>query len=142
MKVSLTLLLLNLLAGSLAGAHGEENPGPHQGHIRMPGAFHTELVLDDKQEAHIYLLDMNFQNPSVKDSHIELSAQNGKSIVPFQCSIMDNSHFHCIPAKKYPQKGKLVLKATREKMAGHEISYPLPLKPFKGEAKPSSHHTH
>lgn len=103
----------------------------------MPGAFHTELVLDKDQSARIYLIDMNFQNPTTKDSSVKIFARDKKAKVDFSCLAMGD-HFHCIPAKKYPPKGELVVQAIREKAVGNEAVYKLPLESAKTEAKPES----
>ena len=139
------LAVLMILFPSIVLAHGEEKPGPHNGHIRMPGAFHTELILGSDQSAHVYLLDMNFKNPTTTNSKIEIYAKNKKNKVAFTCSIMDTDHFHCVPEKKYPMKGDLVVKAVRDNAPGNEISYKLPLSTFKSEPKkekddPNHHH--
>lgn len=120
-----------------AGAHGDDKPGPHGGNVAMPGAFHTELILDKDQSAHIYLTDMSFKNPTTKDSSVKVFVRNNKTEVPFTCSIMDD-HYHCIPTKKYPLKGELVILAVREKAVGNEAVYKLPLKFAKPEGKKDS----
>ncbi|MEK2645701.1 hypothetical protein [Bdellovibrio sp. BCCA] len=125
------ILAALLLMPALSWAHGEDKPGPAGGHIRMPGPFHTELMLDKEQGAHIFLIDMNFQNPTVKDSKIEMVAKYKKSEVKFNCSIMGANHFHCVPEKKYPNKGELIVKAVRENAVGNPVSYKLPLPEFK-----------
>ncbi|KHD89626.1 MAG: hypothetical protein OM95_02565 [Bdellovibrio sp. ArHS] len=139
MKKLLTLLFMTPF---IAFAHGEDKEGPHGGHIRMPGAFHTELMLDEKHEAHIFLLDMEFKNPTVQNSKIEVYALNGKTKVNFQCSIMGKNHFHCVPEKKYPLKGELRVKAVRDNLPGNEVSYKLPLPKFAEEKTPSGHDHH
>lgn len=140
MKLALTLILS--LFSLQVFAHGEDAPGPHGGHVRMPGAFHTELILDEKTgELHVYLIDIEFKNPTVKDSSVKAEAQNGKSVVNFTCSVMAGNHFSCLPEKKYPLKGKLVLNATRENAVGNEAVYKLPLMKFKNN-KNSEHHHH
>lgn len=123
------------------GAHGEDKPGPHGGHIQMPGAFHTELMLDESQGAHIFLLDINFQNPTVKDSKIEMKFVGDKKQIPFTCSVMGGNHFHCVPQGKYPNKGELRLKPIREKVVGAEVIYKIPLETAKAPAK-SNHQGH
>lgn len=133
---------LLVLAAAQAQAHGEEAPGPHGGHVRMPGAFHTELMLDEKREAHIYLLDIAFKNPTVKDSQIEMKFVSGKKETPFKCAIMGGDHFHCVPQTKYSDKGELRIKATREKAVGQEVVYKLPLAPFKAAVSKDFHHGH
>lgn len=140
-KLAASLILLPVLSW----AHGEDKPGPHGGHIQMPGAFHTELVLSEDQSAHIYLLDMNFQNPTVKNSQIQVVARNKKSEVKYDCSVMGGNHYHCVPQGKVPAKTEIVIKATRESAVGNEAVYKLPLKALKTETKKQAdegHHNH
>lgn len=132
--------LFIMLVAQLSWAHGEDKPGPSGGHIKMPGGFHTELTLDDQQGAHIFLLDMEFKNPTVKDSDIKMKFVAGKQEVPFTCSIMGGNHFHCVPKSKYPNKGELRVIATREKAVGQEVIYKLPLEKFKIEKADHSGH--
>lgn len=143
MKYPKYLLTALLIGPAFALAHGEDKPGPHGGNVEMPGAFHTELVLDKDQSAHIYLIDINFQNPTTKDSSVKVFARNNKTEVPFSCSIMHN-HFHCIPSKKYKLTGELVVEAVREKAAGNQAVYKLPLKFGKADDKKesTSEHSH
>lgn len=134
-----------LFLPALAWAHGEDKPGPHGGHIQMPGAFHTELMLDKDESVHIFLLDMNFKNPTTKDSEISVTAKDKKSEVKFDCSIMGGNHFHCIPQGSIAKKKEIIVKAIREKIVGNEAVYKLPLAPFKATAespKQESHHEH
>lgn len=52
--------------------HGEDQAGPHGGKIRMPNAFHTELVVSkNRDKALFYLLDVNFKTVSIKKSRFE-----------------------------------------------------------------------
>ncbi|AFY01867.1 hypothetical protein [Bdellovibrio bacteriovorus] len=137
-KLIATLVLLP----SLSWAHGEDKPGPHGGHILMPGAFHTEITVDKDQGVHVYLLDMNFENPTTKDSSVKVTARGKKTTVAYNCSIMGGDHYHCIPEGKVPTKTELVVEATREKAVGNEAIYKLPLKALKGGKKQESHHHH
>lgn len=74
MKILKTAFVMSRLLGDvLAFAHGEDKPGPFGGGIRMPGAFHSEAVLFYPNEVKIYLLDMNWKNPTVSDSKVEAS---------------------------------------------------------------------
>lgn len=127
MKFSKYLLITLFFSSTLAMAHGGDKPGPHGGHIEMPGTFHTELILNSDQSADVYLIDMNFQNPTIKDSDVSVSIKNNKSKVSFNCKA-DKDHFHCIPNKKYEIAGEAIVKATREKAVGNEAVYKLPLK--------------
>lgn len=141
MKRILVLGFLSLVLPALAYAHGEDKPGPNQGYLQMPGAFHTELVLDKDQSVHIYLLDMEFKNATVKDSSVEVTYQSGKKTVPFKCAVMGSDHFHCTTSEKYStKKGDLKVKAVREKAVGNEAVYKLPLKFSTGSGHHEMHH--
>lgn len=122
-------VIISLFFALNAFAHGEDKPGPSGGFIRMPGAFHTELVPDSKgQSFQVYLLDINFKNPTVKDSSVEMQLeQKDNKIINFNCSTMGDNHFFCKPKKKYlSTEGKLILKVKREKATG-QAEYKLPL---------------
>ncbi|MEY4632224.1 MAG: hypothetical protein RIQ81_2344 [Pseudomonadota bacterium] len=108
--------------------HGESKPGPNGGHVRMPGAFHTELVpAGDKKAFKIFLLDLNFNSPLVKKSSVKL-----------EYSGSDNAQAICKPAKDFfdcqfkspiPQDvGVLKVSATRQGIKGAVAEYQLPLK--------------
>ncbi|MGE5085234.1 MAG: hypothetical protein ACM3MG_02975 [Bacillota bacterium] len=127
-------------------AHGDEKPGPHGGHVRMPGSFHTEMEIDSVQGAHIYLLDINFNNPTIKDSSVEAKfyPKDKSPVVAYKCGLMGGDHFHCIPQGKIQGAGQLKIKAVRENIIGNEVIYDLPLKPFADseDSKPIDHSTH
>lgn len=105
-------------------AHGEDKPGPHGGYIRMPGAFHTE-VIKEKDGFRVYLLDLNWKNPSVLDSSVSASIQVGKKKTDLICT-QESDSFLC--KSSLPQKGDLNIKARREGQTGGISSYKLPLK--------------
>lgn len=127
---SYLLLTAMLLTSSFAFAHGEDKPGPNGGHIKMPANFHTELIADKDGSFHIYLLDIQFQNPTVNNSEIKAYVKSGKKKTNLKCSVMGGSHFHCKGAKPV-KSGTLVLKAKREgTWASMEAKYELPLKSF------------
>ncbi len=131
------LVLLPLFAA----AHGDDKPGPNQGYLQMPGAFHTELVLSKDQSVHIYLLDMEFKNPTAKDSSVEVTHKDGGKSIPFKCTVMETNHFHCIPSEKYSmKKGNFIVKAIREKAVGNIATYKLPLKLSSGTGHEGMHH--
>lgn len=143
MKNAKKIIALLIATPTLAWSHGEDKPGPHGGHIKMPGAFHTELILGEDQSAHIYLLDMNFKNATTKDSKLKVIARANKTEVPFNCSVMKD-HFHCVPTKKYEKTSEIAIQAVREKAIGNEAVYKLPLATYQTmESKKSeSHHSH
>lgn len=140
MKAILFLLLFRLEAFG----HGTEKPGPHGGHVLMPGAFHTELKLDIEGNAHIYLLDMEFKNPTVKNSSVEVYFTQKSKKIPFTCDANQHDHFLCKPQAKLLAQGEIVVKAKREHSKGNDAIYKLPLKEFqkKPQTKEESHENH
>lgn len=139
MKKTILCALMALLP-TLALAHGEDKPGPNKGYLQMPGAFHTELVMAKDLSVHIYLLDMEFKNATVKDSSVDVSYVLGKKTIPYKCAVMGSDHFHCTTSEKYStKKGELKVKATRENAVGNEAIYKLPLK-LTGESGHEKHH--
>lgn len=134
------LILTSLFMPLMTWAHGDDKLGPNKGYVQMPGAFHTEVVLDKDQSVHVYLLDMEFKNPTLKDSSVAVTYKNKKSSVAFNCLPMGGDHFHCTPSQKISIKqGKLVVQATREKAVGNEAIYKLPLK-LTGSSNGGHHH--
>lgn len=125
MKLSIFVAALSFFPLSLF-AHGENTPGPHGGHIQMPGAFHTELLVNKDQSVQIYLLDVGFKNPVTKDSEVTLLFKDKNGTLDFKCSAKAD-YFLCLPQKAYGAKGELVVKAVRQKAVGAEAVYKLPL---------------
>lgn len=121
------LLLLTLFSYQAWG-HGEDKPGPNNGFIRMPGAFHTEVVPIGTNQMKVFLLDINWKNPSVKDSALNLIHQ-GKTKVKASCEIKDILYYLCSFPKNVDLaiKGKLSVNSQRESQKGNEVSYDLPL---------------
>lgn len=120
------LFLIGLLSTPTAFGHGEDKPGPRGGFIRMPGAFHIEVVPTGPSEAKVYLLDMEWKNPSTKDVSVEMSLKGKGSA---NCSVKKD-HVLCVLQKgaNLQNKGQLVVKAKREGQVGNEVTYDLPLK--------------
>lgn len=140
------LIITAIVSGfwsSLAWSHGEDRPGPHGGAIRMPGAFHTELVLLAKGEFKIYLLDLNFKNPSTKKSELQVHYLDKES-AKADCQAQKNHYYLCkLPQPvDFAKKGELRVVATRDGQTGAEVVYPLPLpsvKPAPSEGKKHHH---
>lgn len=130
MKVLKIALVMSLLLGHvMAYAHGEDKPGPHGGEIRMPGAFHTEVLSVAPNKVKVYLLDINLKSPTVSDSTVEASFkdhQNSNVICEkekdaFLCSFDESVNLK--------SKGTLVIKAIRKKQkATATAEYKTPLK--------------
>jgi len=124
----IVLMVFLSLVSVQTWAHGEDKPGPHGGVITMPGAFHVELVAKSKNQIQAYLLDINWKNPTLKDSSIEVS----HGTTPAKCVAKTNL-FDCeFPSSiDIGKSGELKVKAVREKQTGMVVTYPLPLKPMK-----------
>jgi len=105
---------------SVGLSHGENKPGPHGGFIKMPGAFHTEVVPVSKTQVQVFLLDMDWKNPITDKSSV---TANGMICKP------KDTTFICDLGKKanIEKKGKLEIKATRLEQKGNSAIYELPL---------------
>lgn len=136
-----TLITLSLLFSQFAFAHGEDKPGPHGGFIRMPGAYHTEIVPKADGVLEIYLLDMEWKNPVVKDSSVEAEVRGGKAPAAKAKCRAEKASFRCEFPKGAATKGEgreIVLTTTREKQKGNAAVYPLPFK-FSSPVHPATH---
>jgi hypothetical protein len=116
-----------LLYSSLGLTHGGDKPGPHGGFIEMPGAFHTEVVPGQDGSFDVYLIDIEFKNPTVKDSAVQAWLQSEDKKTALKCDIIEQTHFRCLPTDKEFKGRELIVKAKREKMQGNEARYKLPL---------------
>lgn len=105
-------------------AHGENKPGPHGGVVEMAKNVHTEVNADKDGSFHIFLLDGNIENPTVKNSSLEATIQSSKKDIKLACSVMGGTHFHCKSKEIRPTEGKLLLKAKRDSVSV-DISYDL-----------------
>jgi hypothetical protein len=122
----LAMVISIFLGSSFSFAHGEDKFGPHRGFVRMPGAFHTELVPIGKNKLRVFLLDIQWKNPSVIKSKVQIK-YNGK--INADCEIQDNFYSCTFPKTvNLTKKGELKVTAEREDQKGMEVSYPLPLK--------------
>lgn len=125
MRTLIAFILLSFFTGQ-AAAHGEDKPGPHQGIIRMPGAFHTEII-PEKHGLRVMLLDINFQNATVVDSSVSivLHTKTGKSSVDCKPKV---NYFVCpMDNAAFKQSGAIEVIAKRKQMQGAPVTYPLPL---------------
>lgn len=87
----LLLIMASLFCILDVWAHGEDKLGPDGGFIRMPGAFHAELVPLSKNQVKVYLLDIDWKNPSVKNSMVKLKV--GKHSA--SCLTKNKQYFLC-----------------------------------------------
>lgn len=134
-KFAFTALLITFTAFG----HGENKPGPHGGQIRMPGNFHTELVVEGST-AKIYLLDMAFKNPITEKSSVIVTAEGKSGTVKPHC-VEKKPFFECHFSQEVNKYSNVVIKAVRKGQKGKEAHYSLPLK-FNSNAKPTEDHSH
>lgn len=128
MNIFIKFSIMVFFGGTLAMAHNEDKPGPHGGHIRMPANFHTEVVANQDGSFHVYLLDMQNQNPMVKNSQVKAYIKNAKNKFNLKCKVKGTEHFLCAGATAQ-KSGSLIIKATRDGVeAKMDAEYILPLK--------------
>ena len=121
-------------------AHGEDKPGPHGGMIKMAKTIHTEVASDKDGSFHIFLLDINFSNPTVKNSTLSGSIASSQGDFKLDCSVMEGTHYHCKTKNVRPKIGKLNLKANRD---GVSVDVSYDLKALDGGMKETNAvHTH
>ncbi|PJZ64955.1 hypothetical protein CH371_15755 [Leptospira wolffii] len=119
--------ILTLFLSSSLYPHGEDIPGPNSGKIRMPGPFHTEVVRSKEKEYKIFLLDMDFKNPTVSDSTISARIKTDKGEKELKCSPIRNYFLCKSDALSADSKGELILQPVRSSVKGMEVRYDLPL---------------
>lgn len=137
--MKLIVILIAVLLNVKAYAHGEDKPGPHGGKIEMAKNVHTEVNADKDGSFHIFLLDGNVENPTVKNSSLEATIKSAKKDIKLNCSVMGGTHFHCKSKNARPKEGKLLLKAKRDNV-DVEVSYDLAA--FSEVPKTEGEHTH
>lgn len=140
MKI-ITIVLLILGASLNVYSHGEDKLGPNDGYIKMPGGFHTEVVPNKDGTFKVYLLDIEFKNPMVKNSNVAAWVENNKKKVEIKCSPM-RDHFHCFSKNSDLKNGSLVVLAQRNLAKGNEANYKLPLTLVKSDKKDSAEEDH
>lgn len=124
------IIFLFLMISLKTFAHGEDVPGPHGGHIRMPATFHTELVINNEITAQIYLLDLQFEHPVIKDSSVTAIHKYGKTTFNLKCT-PSVDHFRCL-SRDPLLKGTLSIKANRLGVKASKAAvYNLPLAAFE-----------
>ncbi len=138
--MKIMMLLLLILTTSNVFAHGENIPGPHGGHIRMPGAFHTELVLSS-QSAKVYLIDARFKNPITENSKVDLTLHFKDKSEDISC-VKEQDHFTCPLPKKLTTITGIDLKAVRNGVVGKVARYSLPLSFPQAQAPETSNNDH
>lgn len=126
MNLGFVTLLLTLLNSNLVMAHGMNKLGPNGGYIKMPGALHTELV-DKESKMHVYLLDMNFKNPTIENSTVKIKYK-GAAETEYSC-VKSVTYFICDkPNASLKKYNEVVVSAVRKGIVASNAIYTLPLK--------------
>jgi hypothetical protein len=120
----MSLALISLLSNNLF-AHGMNSYGPHGGYIKMPGAFHTELVNKGSQ-LNIYLLDMAFKTNMTNNSTVKIKYIGNKEL-KYQC-IKTLDHFNCKKPSNLLSNYKKIIITTIKDNKSTDAEYDLPLK--------------
>ncbi len=129
---SSALMFLTALGSSKAFAHGEDKLGPNGGFIRMPGAFHTEVVPTADREFSVFLLDLSNGNPVTDGSTVSVSLRKGGASVDVTCTPAAASFKCVLPADASLKSGQLLVRASRLGLPSSPALYPLPLKLEQG----------
>jgi len=127
----------------VAHSHGEDKLGPHGGFIKMPGAYHVEVVPAGSDKLKVFLLDMDWKNPVVDNSQLKIEYVNKVAM-----GVNTHSYAHTLSAKlltcnvqknyylcQLPQgadlkstDSELSVESTRKGQKGLKVAYSLPLK--------------
>jgi len=122
------IVLLLFFAASQASAHGGAKLGPNGGYIRMPGAFHTEVV-PTEDGLNVYLLDLDLKNPTTKQTSLEVALRKGSQQTALSCSVASNYYSCRLPAKTKVATGdRYLVKATREGAVAGVAQYETPFR--------------
>lgn len=117
-----------VLTPAVAAGHGESEPGPHGGVIRMPSAFHVEAKAGE-EALRLFLLDMEFKHPQTDDSRVEPVVHQGDRRVPLQCRAEEEAFVCPLPDGLSLERGTLVVEAARADAPPGRAEYELPLVP-------------
>lgn len=128
------ITLILMIVSHVGFGHGENKVGPHGGFIRMPGAFHTEVVETEKA-FHVYLLDIEWKNPTTKNSSVALELERGGKRIALPCA-KKREFFACIkPNEPLKDLSGVVVKSTRDGQTGAPMPYEYPLMTISSHSK-------
>lgn len=124
----LSIVSLAFILPTVSMGHGDDKPGPHGGYIKMPGAYHTELVFEKEYNFYFYLLDANFQSPIVIDSSIDVVFKTSDLEIPQSCKPKE-IYFLCVMPEGVTAAtlNKIVVKSKRANKVGRDVVYGFPL---------------
>lgn len=124
----ITPILACFISEPISLAHGESQPGPHNGFIRMPGTYHTELVMDQPTATlQIYILDMNFKPLNTDQAEIHAfytqdKAPNQRQKLP--CA-KRGSFFACKAREIRLDSGTIFVQSKLRNENGKDVAYAL-----------------
>lgn len=125
MKLAFVTILLTFIIQNTVFAHGMGKPGPNGGYIKMPGAYHVELV-SSEAETKVYLLDMNFQKLDMSKSKVSMSLKGAKDF-PVKCT-KEVEFFRCdIKGNELKMYKELTISSSKAGEASAPSVYKLPL---------------
>lgn len=79
-------------------ARGTSARGPHGGYLKTSPRFDSELVLDGKRGAVVYLLNKDGQNPLNQGASLSFMLKSGRYEADYFCAPVGH-HFEC----RFPQ---------------------------------------
>lgn len=120
---SKAFLAASLFLSSVAFGHGEDKPGPHGGKIAMPGAFHVEF-LQKPSGVQLYLLDIEFKNPTVRESSVTAALRRTNKETVLDCKAGSDS-FDCRLPKgnSFAAGDEVLVTATRQGNKGVQVAF-------------------
>ncbi len=138
-RIPLAALAVTALLTTKAFGHGEDKKGPHGGFIRMPGAFHTEVVAK-KNALEVFFLDINWKEPVVKNSSAAVKIiRNGKE-KDLQCRAQTDRFVCDLPKGEKLSSGQLSITAKRGELPSGTAVYDLPLSLTKSNSQEHEGH--
>jgi hypothetical protein len=141
MKTLQSFAILLFAFGPISAfSHGEDKHGPHGGFVKMPGAFHTEVLKKSGTEFQIYLLDVEWKDPTIEGSSVSATLKRGSKTIPLQCAPLED-RFSCRTPKgeSIQKKDQLEVTAIRKGASGGVAAYVIPLKLEKSAVDHSQH---
>lgn len=109
-----------------ASAHQMDKLGPNGGYVKMPGAYHVEVV-DKGDVLNVYLLDIQFKNPLTENSSVAVTYYGSQ---PFETECKKQEHYFVCPLPKagLTSYKRVSIKSVRNKIKAGLAVYDLPLK--------------
>jgi hypothetical protein len=136
------VILITILKASMVLAHGEDKFGPNGGFIFMPGVFHTEVVPTGSDKLKVFLLDIEWKNPTTKNSSVSAEIKAIKTTSLLKCETKEIYFLCSLPKGSNLNSGQLEVLAMREGQKGNLAIYDLPLKLQKKGNLKEEHHGH